>query len=452
MSLTRRANTGVDAWPFVSRTVSALEVAACKQPARTHACFVCIQDLLSAQGWLRLATGGKAEAGLPVHSGQVLVFSFRVSSMQPPAAEVHEAAGVVAGGGAGRGGGGGLRGFCGLERGEWGGAGYCRFGLGLRKGGTGGQCCIALVREGLGAAAGVSAEGASGDGGRDDKGGVELGMVEEGLWYSVEMRVLKALNGESGGGGVRVDVFAGRSGAGGGGSATVGKGRGVCVCSHQSLLAGPDKVGELGGKGAGDGGWTASLQVDRGGVVEFDDWVLRTGKPAPPAPGTGVRGDEEPGRRVDLDRVRNAGYDSLYVPRQVEALDEAKLETFRRKVNNMSQARVDKAQASLRRLTEDLALPRPDAPAADAAASGTGPGAAVEAGGAGGGGGKCVRLGSASMGCGCAACLEAHSKAKQLHRDWQQSDAQVLVRVLPRDLLLGLRLECFLPRTQTFGV
>ena len=89
---------------------------------------------------------------------------------------------------------------------------------------------------------------------------------------------------------------------------------------------------------------------------------------------------------------------------------------------------------------------------ADAAASGTGSGAAVEAGGAGGGGGKCVRLGSASMGCGCAACLEAHSKAKQLHRDWQQSDAQVLVRVLPRDLLLGLRLECFLPRTQTFGV
>ena len=118
-----------------------------------------------------------------------------------------------------------------------------------------------------------------------------------------------------------------------------------------------------------------------------------------------MRGDEEPGRRVDLDRVRNAGYDSLYVPRQVEALDEAKLETFRRKVKNMSQARVDNAQASLRRLTEDLALPRPDAPAADAAASGTGSGAAVEAGGAGCGGGKCVRLGGASMGCGCAACV-----------------------------------------------
>lgn len=74
-------------------------------------------ELCSPQGWLRVATGGRAEAAERVDKDQVLSFSFRVCSVYSPQVEVREERVASQG----------LRGCCGIQRGQCDSPSYARF-------------------------------------------------------------------------------------------------------------------------------------------------------------------------------------------------------------------------------------------------------------------------------------------------------------------------------------
>ena len=217
-------------------------------------------ELLSPLGWMRVATGGRAEAQDKVHSDQVLCFSLRVCSTYAPLPEVREERKAM----------GGLQALCVLERGEFGADSLARFGLALVQTTSAtaprpqqlGTCALMLVREGKsiqqpqpGAPKLADARGAACDDGESSWEPVELGQLEEGLWYAVEIRVSPYGEKEREFECMRVDVFAGRGGGGVVGRQDSSR---LCICSHQSMVC-PQADQARGNFAA----WTASVQVSR---------------------------------------------------------------------------------------------------------------------------------------------------------------------------------------------
>ena len=379
-------------------------------------------DLLSPLGWLRLSSGGKAEAKERVQGEEVLSFSLRLCSTDAPAPELREERRATHA----------LRAFVGLERGEHGTSSYARFGLALESTihpGTavGSSCSLLLVREGpsiqLPTAMGShSNDGHVGDG-RAPYQKVELGELEEGLWYSIEMRVapLKGSKGTADAEYMRVDVFAGRGGGG-----VRRQGLSKCLCSHQSMVCAQD-----GCESSAHTSWLPTAQVDRGGLVEFDDWVLRRGRPPPPVPSdTGVKpvpaqSAGGSGPVIPLDTVRCAGYDSVFVPRLVTRLKDDKLKQIC-KIASLSTAKASSVSidASLRQLVASLAkISNADSEQTTEETEGT---LEPEA-------GKYFRLGGASMGCKCIECVSDAEEAAKAHATWNQHVLPKFKR-LPTDM------------------
>ena len=245
-------------------------------------------DLMSPEGWLRITSGGSAQAAERVCQDQVLCFSVRVCSTDVRQPEVSEPF-------RGRQSGQGLRGYCGIERGEYGTPLFARFGLAVVKGGSNdgaqsqaGECSLLLVRE----SSSTHRTSRAAESWEQEREELELGQLQQGLWYSVEMRVTQEKIAGKDMEFVRVDVFAGRGGVGGPPLGGSGSGRGIAgrnevICSHQSMI--DDNIGD-------DLGWTPNVQVLGHGILEFDDWVLRRGPL--PAPGkdatpTYVPGDSD---------------------------------------------------------------------------------------------------------------------------------------------------------------
>ena len=386
--------------------------------------------LLSPHGWLRLSSGGRAEAKEIVERDEVLYFSLRVCSTDAPLPELREERRAEHA----------LSAFAGLERGEQGTTSYSRFGLALVStipSGTTAQsrCSLLLVREGPSIqrpTLSPTMEPYSKSAHPGDEGvtyeKVELGKLEEGLWYSIEMRVAPLKGGKGSAECMRVDVFCGRGGGG-----LSGHGLSECICSHQSMVCAQD-----GYEGNAHTSWSPTAQVHRGGVVELDDWVLRRGRPSPPAPSeagvnsvarASAKGSEARCEAmcnmIPLDTVRCAGYDSVFIPRLITRLNDAKLKSIC-KIGSLSSAKASSVSidTSLRQIVASLA--QISNASSEAAGDDKESAQLPEE-------GKQFRVGGASMGCKCSECVSAMEEAAKVHATWNKEDLPKFKR-LPADV------------------
>ena len=200
-----------------------------------------------------------------------------------------------------------------------------------------------------------------------------------------------------------------------------------CLCSHQSMVCAQD-----GYEGSAHTSWSPTAQVDRGGLVEFDDWILRRGRPPPPVPSgsevKSVKGSgtiKGSGPMIPLDTVRCAGYDSVFVPRLVSRLKDDKLKEIC-KIASLSTAKASSVSidASLRQLVASLA--RVSNASSEQTTEDTESALEPEA-------GKFFRLGGASMGCKCSECVSDAEEAAKEHATWNK-DVMPKFKRLPEDV------------------
>lgn len=253
---------------------------------------------LGGKGWFKLKAGGFAECRQELTAGDTLCCSFRFK--EPVLA--NEVGANKSGTS--------LWASCFVQRGVYGSDNYARFGFAITSGGH-----VVLVHE----------DGASGRGAeacvpshhartslKPDKAkrgrSVAVAQLEEREWCACEIRLGSEAAGQPACGLVGLKLLAGRSDGGAGSDREASRG----LCSHQSQL--------LGAVGVGGGGWTAAVQLEGAGEMELDDWVVRHCV----ARKEQVEVDSENvGSVVGLDGVRRAGYDSVFVPREVGCLDAA---------------------------------------------------------------------------------------------------------------------------------
>jgi len=279
-------------------------------------------EKLSETGWMKMSAGGLVETRrTSVCSGESLCFSLKFSSQQEAVYVGPVEVGEMSMG---------MRASFYLQQGEWGTRRFRRFGLTLGSDGI-----VNLIRE---------------EGGRKEEASLSedprfpscltLGRLEEDVWYSVEWRVLSGRK-EEGGGQVRLDLWLGRSLASSQPEVSRGhKAIRPCVCSHQSSFPADGEDG-----GGEEWQWKPAVQVQGGGRLEVDDW-LKLHQPRDEAGSDGVKNLTSHPRHdhkvVPLDRVRSAGYDSVYAARKVRMLHKKKLEAARKRRQELLAQGVEK--------------------------------------------------------------------------------------------------------------
>jgi len=174
---------------------------------------------------------------------------------------------------------------------------------------------------------------------------------------------------------------------------------------------------EEGHHAAASQSWSPFVQTDKGGIVEYDDWLLRRARFA--STSESAKKDDKNQTMIALDRVRCAGYDSIFIPRVVSNIDDAKLETvrnfFKLSTAQTSSALVD---ASLRQLKHSLQ------------GSAGGSKHEEQQKSVGKGSGKCFRKAAVTMGCACEECIKDIEASNEAH-EWWEGEGKKLMETLP---------------------